>query len=80
MGVLFGIATGLTLAGLLEYFDRTMRTEEDVRAALHLPVLATIPMIRDKSRLRRRRVGAGSTSTAASVLLACIATLAAGVG
>ena len=70
------IATGLTLAGLLEYFDRTMRTEEDVRAALNLPVLATIPMIRDKSRLRRGRAAASSTSTAALAVLASASVLA----
>jgi uncharacterized protein involved in exopolysaccharide biosynthesis len=76
MGILAGIATGLTLAGLLEYFDRTMRTEEDVRAALNLPVLATIPMIRDKSRLRRGRAAASSTSTAALAVLASASVLA----
>ncbi|MES1254510.1 MAG: hypothetical protein ABUS56_02805 [Acidobacteriota bacterium] len=75
MGILAGIATGLALAGLLEYFDRTMRTEEDVRAALNLPVLATIPIIRESPRTRRRRAAAAA-ATAAALLLACAAGLA----
>lgn len=37
------LAVGIVVAGSAEYLDRTMRSEEDVRAALNLPVLATIP-------------------------------------
>jgi uncharacterized protein involved in exopolysaccharide biosynthesis len=56
-GLLAAIAVGLALAFLLEYFDRTMRSENDVRAALNLPVLAAIPMIRvPSSRWRKRAV------------------------
>jgi uncharacterized protein involved in exopolysaccharide biosynthesis len=54
-GLLAGLAFGLGLALLLEYFDRTMRSDEDVRAALSLPVLATVPLIIDPGTLRRRR-------------------------
>jgi uncharacterized protein involved in exopolysaccharide biosynthesis len=54
MGVAGGIGFGLLLAFLLEYFDRTMRSEADVRAALNIPVLAAIPMIDVRSRRRRR--------------------------
>jgi uncharacterized protein involved in exopolysaccharide biosynthesis len=39
------LAVGIVVAGSAEYLDRTMRSEEDVRAALNLPVLATIPSI-----------------------------------
>jgi polysaccharide chain length determinant protein (PEP-CTERM system associated) len=42
MGALGGLALGVALVLLLEYRDRTMRTETDVRAALGLPVLAVI--------------------------------------
>src|SRR5262249_18550304 len=44
MGVLGGLLAGVALAVLLEYLDRTMRSEDDVRAALNFPVLATIPL------------------------------------
>jgi hypothetical protein len=54
LGVGGGIGFGLLLAFLLEYFDRTMRSEADVRAALNIPVLAAIPMIDVRSRRRRR--------------------------
>jgi capsular polysaccharide biosynthesis protein len=33
---------GIGLVLLLEYRDRTLRTEADIRAALNLPVLAVI--------------------------------------
>jgi polysaccharide chain length determinant protein (PEP-CTERM system associated) len=42
MGALGGLGLGLGLVLLLEYRDRSMRSEADVRAALGLPVLAVI--------------------------------------
>ena len=58
------LAIGLGLAAVAEYFDRSLRTEADVRAALNLLVLATVPYMRDTAasarRLRRRlAIGAG---------------------
>jgi protein tyrosine kinase modulator len=53
-GVGGAIGFGLLIAFLLEYFDRTMRSEADVRAALNIPVLAAIPTINVRSRRRRR--------------------------
>jgi polysaccharide chain length determinant protein (PEP-CTERM system associated) len=75
MGVLAGLAVGFGLVALMEYLDRTMRSEADVRTALNLPVLATIPLIRE-SAPRRKRVATESASAAAALL----ATLAAIVG
>jgi uncharacterized protein involved in exopolysaccharide biosynthesis len=40
-----GLAMGLGLVLLLEMQDTSMRSERDVEAALHLPVLAMIPVI-----------------------------------
>jgi polysaccharide chain length determinant protein (PEP-CTERM system associated) len=42
MGAFGGLVVGMGLVLLLEYRDRSMRTEADVRAALGLPVLAVI--------------------------------------
>lgn len=69
MGVLGGIAFGLTLAGLLEYFDRRMRSEDDVRAVLNVPVLATVPLIHAPAFGRRRHVVAISVSAGATILV-----------
>ena len=56
MGLMFALALGLGLAGVAEYLDRSLRSEDDVRLALALPVLATIPVIEPpaKSTLRRK--------------------------
>ncbi len=56
LGAALGLALGLALAGLLEYLDSSMRSEADVMTALALPVLATIPLIRDESVTTKRRV------------------------
>ena len=53
LGVMGGLLFGVALAGWLEYLDRTMRTEDDVRVAMNFPVLATIPLIEVAGRSRR---------------------------
>src|SRR5262249_33449118 len=69
MGVMGGLAVGLVLAGLLEYLDRTMRSEDDVRAALNLPVVAAIPFIRERASLGRRALVTVSAATAAAIVI-----------
>lgn len=76
LAILGALAVGIGLAAAFEFFDRTLRTEADVRAALNLMVLATVPYVRDTAaaarRLRRNiAVGAGAT-----VVLAVCATVA----
>ena len=74
--LLAAIVSGLGMAAAAEYFDRTLRTEADVRAALNLMVLATVPIMRDSSKVslwRRRRAAAGA---GAVTLLAVCATVA----
>lgn len=76
IAILAAIAIGIGLAATAEYFDRTLRTEADVRAALNLMVLATVPYMRGTAasarRLRRRlAVGAGAVT-----VLAIFATVA----
>ena len=70
-GLFSALLVGLLCAGTAEYFDRGLRSEEDVRMALNLPVLATIPLIRPaQSGVWRRTavivVGAGMTLTLAA--------------
>jgi polysaccharide chain length determinant protein (PEP-CTERM system associated) len=69
-GIVAGIGLGLTLAGLLEYFDRRMRSETDVRAALNVPVLAMIPLIQTSAVKSRRRSPKKTDVAAALILLA----------
>jgi len=77
IAVLAALAVGLGCAATAEYFDRTLRSEADVRAALNLMVLATVPLMRETSRAsiwRARRavtVGAGAVT-----ILAVCATVA----
>jgi polysaccharide chain length determinant protein (PEP-CTERM system associated) len=76
MGVAAGLALGLALAGLLEYRDRSLRSEGDVFATLALPVVAVIPIMPTRDERRRRRRLALTLASATVVLVA----LAAGVG
>jgi polysaccharide chain length determinant protein (PEP-CTERM system associated) len=56
MGSLAGLGIGLVLAALLEYRDRSLRTEDDVVLTLALPVLALVPtMVTRIERLKQRR-------------------------
>jgi polysaccharide chain length determinant protein (PEP-CTERM system associated) len=57
-GALSGLVLGLGLVVLLEYLDRSLRTENDVLDALALPVLALVPRMQsvvERQRRRRRR-------------------------
>ena len=51
LGFAVAIAVGLGLAAITEYFDRTLRSEEDVRLVLNFLVLATIPNIQSGNRI-----------------------------
>ena len=57
-GALGGLALGIGFLLLLEYRDRSLRTEDDVLDALALPVLALVPRmvsLVERPRLARRR-------------------------
>ncbi|HUQ87462.1 MAG TPA: GNVR domain-containing protein [Vicinamibacterales bacterium] len=76
IAALVAIALGLGCAALAEFFDKSLRTEADVRAALNLMVLATVPTIRDASRSPRRWGRAAAASGAALTLIVVGATVA----
>lgn len=72
MGSLAGLALGLTLVGLLEYRDTSLRTADDVLVALSLPVVAVVPTIwtdKERRRNRRRKLLWLGSSVAATVVL-----------
>jgi polysaccharide chain length determinant protein (PEP-CTERM system associated) len=48
IGVFAAIAVGFLFAAGVEYFDRALRSEDDVRLAIGLPVLAAIPLMTRK--------------------------------
>jgi capsular polysaccharide biosynthesis protein len=48
------LAVGVAAGALTEFLDRSLRTESDVRAALNLMVLATVPAMRDAAAATRR--------------------------
>jgi hypothetical protein len=77
LGALAGLGVGLALAGLLEYRDRTLRTEDDVVGTLALPVLAMVPTmvtsIERQQRQKRRLVLASSGAVFAIICVALIA-------
>lgn len=55
LAALSGLVAGLCLIGVLEYRDKAMRSEDDVKACLGVSVLATIPRIKSQPRWRQRR-------------------------
>jgi hypothetical protein len=64
---------GLGVAALLEYRDKSLRTEEDVVVALSLPVLALVPtMITAAERQRIRRNRLLMVSSCAAVLVCSV--------
>jgi uncharacterized protein involved in exopolysaccharide biosynthesis len=71
-GLFGGLLFGVGIVGLIEYRDASLRSENDVIAALALPVLATIPAImtsRDR-RIEKRRKRIVMVASAAGVALA----------
>jgi polysaccharide chain length determinant protein (PEP-CTERM system associated) len=54
-GIVCGLLVGLGLAGLLEYTDSTLKTEDDIRQVLALPVLALVPVMKAARGSRRPR-------------------------
>ena len=76
IALLVAIAAGLGAGALAEFFDKTLRTEADVRAALNLIVLATVPMMPDATRSRwrfGRTAAIGATATTVLVVCATVA-------
>ena len=52
MGAFLGLLLGVGICVLLEYLDNTLKTEDDIRTVLALPVIATIPVLAAGARQR----------------------------
>jgi protein tyrosine kinase modulator len=77
IGTLGGLAFGLGLVGLIEYRDRTLKSDGDVMLALHLPVLALVPIVTgtvERRRLWKRRalIVSGATTVVIATALVMI--------
>jgi hypothetical protein len=71
-----GIVVGLALVALLEYRDRSFKTDDEVKAVLSLPVLAVVPLMRsDAERRRIRRRGVLVNFVLSGAVLTCLAIL-----
>ncbi len=74
-GLAAGLALGLALAGWLEFRDTSLRSETDITAALQLPMLAVVPVIRTARERRSRRVRLVALSLTTSTLVLMVAFL-----
>jgi hypothetical protein len=73
MGFVTALGVGFGLAGLLEFLDKSLRTEEDVLTALSLPVVALVPtMLTNEERRRTRRQRLIMVSSCAAVIVCSV--------
>jgi protein tyrosine kinase modulator len=75
MGLMAGIGVGVVLMGLIEYLDKTLKSEGDVTAALNLLVLATVPLLPEIGYrvARRRKIIAMSATVLLTVVVGAAA-------
>jgi len=74
-GALSGLLLGIAIAALIEYFDKRVRVEADLRAVIDVPMLAMIPAIMTVRERRRSRWRAAAASVALLSVFAGCATL-----
>jgi uncharacterized protein involved in exopolysaccharide biosynthesis len=70
VGVGLAVGLGVALAALIEYLDKTLKSETDVRAALNLVVLAGIPILPEAGRRGDKRWKVVAISTAVLLVAA----------
>lgn len=74
LGTLLGAALGIAIIGFLELRDRTLRKESDVLETLNLPVLATVPRMRNAEERRKQfRQVLGLSGAAVAGIVAAVA-------
>lgn len=64
IAIVVGLMASVGLAFLLEYFDSTIKNEQDIEKILGLPILGVIAQIDDQKmeELKKRKVAAGGRS------------------
>jgi polysaccharide chain length determinant protein (PEP-CTERM system associated) len=75
MALAIGLAIGGGLIALLEYRDRSLRTDDDVMLVLALPVLAVIPQMvssSERQASRRRRLMMSAAGAVTVVLVTAV--------
>ena len=77
IGMVSGVALGIALIALLEFRDKSFKTDDEVLSVLNLPVLAVVPLMQsavERQKINRRRLflnlGLGSTVVCCLALLA----------
>jgi polysaccharide chain length determinant protein (PEP-CTERM system associated) len=74
IGVALGLLIGLGIVAALEFMDSTLKSEEDIRTVLALPVIATIPVFSPKlppgQRVRGMLTGSGTTLVIVAIEIA----------
>ena len=73
LGIIGGLALGLGLAGLLEYRDTSVKSDDDIITTLALPVLAVIPVMTSAAErriMRRRKLVLAASASVACMILA----------
>jgi polysaccharide chain length determinant protein (PEP-CTERM system associated) len=76
MGLFGALAVGIAIVGGTEYFDRGLRSEEDVRLALGLPMLAAIPLVPGTVSTRRARGKVAGLVVVALIVLGSVVAIA----
>lgn len=72
LGIVLGLLIGVGIVGGLEFMDGTLKSEDDIRTVLALPVIATIPIFAPKlgTGVRRRLSWLMPGSRASVIVLA----------
>lgn len=72
VGAAVGLGIGVLLIGILEYRDRSFRTDEELARMIGLPVLAVIPVMQSDADRRNERLRSVLTyAVLGSVVIAC---------
>jgi len=74
IGLAAGLGVGVLLVGLLEYRDRSFKTDDEIVSVLSVRVLAVVPFMESAAEHRRARLRAWLMNVGFSgVVVACLA-------